>query len=970
MDAVVKTSGLSSLEADRLRDSCGRNQLDDPKVSRSFVSVAWEEIREPQILLLFAVGVLYSIWGDLLDTVTIFITIFLVVGVEVHTEYTAKTSLDRLQGSISYNVRVLRDGQPTVLNSEFLVPGDVFFLSRGQKVPCDALIVEAVGLSIDESMLSGEAQSDLTTTRAYAMTNVTSGRGTFVATAIGLSTQYARFRSLSRKHAKEGKTPIQKLLKAAALSLTYLAILVSFAVFLLVMYVGRPWHIALLTAMSLAFATIPEELPLIIKAVLAVGARRLAAGGMLVRKLKAADAMGSINILCTDKTGTLTRGTGMVLRGAIVVESYDPSLRGIGLKAVSTELRSPPVHASGGATLDIMAPLLSAWVLSTGIEDMKEPAGASELDYFDSAVLDFLKGEVGQTAVPITTMERIITSFPHTDGEVSFDPTTKISGRSRSSAPAESSPNARRVVVLKGAPEKVIARCSSALVSSSATLEESMVKVMTGAAHHAPIDRHVLPNQLAEKSGTDRLIAFAIRLAESVSMGAGVDILDSEDFSFVGALAFHDPIHPSSAETVRQLQNAGIHIVMVTGDSEATAVAVAKDVGILLGPATQGTSVSGIEMKPLMDKTDAESTGLRVLSRMTPVDKLKFVEALQKDGHVVAMIGDGANDGPALAKADVGIAVGGAMNRTVSALQSNMFTSDQRNVNCPIVPLRGHHGNGVMVQDVAMDSASLVLLSPEGGISGLIECIREGRRMHDNVRKTIVFYLACKLALVSLFVVSLAAFGALPLNPVHVIVLEMFMDLGASATYTLEKAEGRIMDRRPSKSAEEVFGRSTLLAIFFSGISLFVVVAGAFFVGHFYLLPSDPSADSRIPMSLAFMAWLIGHVVLGLELRTRNTPLFHHGFFSNVAFILWALAAFGTGIAVTFIPGLNDVLGLPALAWDSIGLLWLASVAIILLPGELLKFAGVWMKPQNTRTESHDEEDRLSMDEFPLLKRT
>ncbi|KAJ3327110.1 hypothetical protein HDU93_002118, partial [Gonapodya sp. JEL0774] len=696
------------------------------------------------MVLLLILGTLYTLWGSLVDarescntvrvkkrdspsiTVTIIITVVLLVSVEVNTEYNAKSSLDKLHSSIAHNIAVLRDGKLGILRSDRLVPGDVFFLSRGQKVPCDAQVIESVGLAIEENLLSGESapvskyvagpgsSDDTEVDKAYAMTNVVSGRGTFLATQTGLTTRYANLRSLSSKRfkTKDKKTPIQKLMKHVAYVLTWNAAAVSAVVlFLTYFVVGTTWQAAILTAMSLAFATIPEELPLIVKAVMAVGARNMATHGALIRRLRAADALGAVEVLVTDKTGTLTRGIGMDLRSAVLISVGDISRAnadGHTMKAIYPASDVPLTSSD----IERIALFLSTWALSTGLLS-NDSHSLHELDLFDAAITAYLDTDSGRLPVYREALASAIAEFPKPVSEMPFDPITRVSGRCRASV-GESSQ--RIAVVIKGSAETVLARCSLALEPKAKEGEEG-----SQVAHTVELTSDARSAAMAyfrDAANSGQVIAYGMKTFEAPGLPSPDDhtLFETSDFTFVGGFLFHDPVLPSAPSTIAKLREAGVRVVMATGDGEGTAVAVATETGILLGPATPNSVMSGKELAQVLssqdDRRGIEKELATVYYRASPEDKYSLVSALQKAGFVVGMVGDGANDGPALAQADVGVAVGGGRNRT----------------------------------DVAMDSASLVLLSPEGGIAGLVDCIQEGRRMQDNVRKTVVFYLACKSA--------------------------------------------------------------------------------------------------------------------------------------------------------------------------------------------------------------------------------
>ncbi|KAJ2877706.1 hypothetical protein FB639_003648, partial [Coemansia asiatica] len=739
---VDPSRGLDRLEAYNRHGRFGPNIPVDLGHQLSIFSVLIEESTEPMMLLLLSVGALYSLWGEPWDAATIFVAIAAVIGLEAFTEWRAKSALASLRNSVPTNTTVLRDGCETVAAADNLVIGDVIMLSHGQSVPADAVIAVCHGFAVDESILTGEsmgvykvalgsAARDMFTddNRQYhesnsngnngaseqqfggsninsrsndddetdnwiphslvcAGTTVSAGRAVCIVVATGTQTRIASSIAALMRGTKPPPTPLQLRMGRLASTLSVVAICICTAVTGIGLVQGMEWRRALIMGMSLAFATIPEEMPLIAKASLALGSRSLARHKLLVRKLAAADALSSVSVIVTDKTGTLTRNQ-LVVSSILAVGSKDPD------GTVSARTRSaaePPKSYLSRA-------------VAVGNSDAEQALSETETE----------------------------SSFPQDIA-----------------AP-------KHWTVIKGAPETLLPRCTrvwksastgvvsltgesiaSGTVDGIGTLTASFMQTLTRSATDIAV-------------GGSRLIAYAIAITDSplfcesetttttaaaaaaAASGSPVATLDVArqgksaisvlpmDLIFVGAFAFYDPPQREARPVIQECQDAGIRVILATGDHPSTALAVASAVGIserphyqpgynAIGPGPNPLSAAGASSltvgssspAPLQSASEVHAiTGemvqrslasnefmqlideSNVFARVTPAQKLRLVHALQSRGETVAFIGDGINDAPSLMRADVGICMGG-----------NPSTAD-----------------------VAMDSASLVVLS--GRFSGV-----------------------------------------------------------------------------------------------------------------------------------------------------------------------------------------------------------------------------------------------------------
>lgn len=726
-----------------------------------------ESLFEPLQLLLIAVGVLSAVFGQLGDAIAIFVIIALVASVEAITEARAKSALRALRSLSAPTARVRRDGTVSTIPADRVVLGDLLEIEAGDVIAADCRVVDAAGLAIDESALTGEPMSaakgpDAVPTDAplaerssmlYAGTAALAGSGVGLVVAAGAQSEMGRLGQLVAE-AKEPPTPLQRAMGELARAALALAIAASVLVPLIGVLRGRSVRQMLLDGLTLAFATIPEELPILVTVLVAVGGLRLAKRGVLLRKLRAAEAVGAITVLLTDKTGTLT------------------------------ENRLRLEHVEGDSTLRVLATAVAAL------------GGATPQDPIDRALAAAPHGPRPPGAAR---------RFP-------FDPQRKREGA------VWSGPDSRYVAV-KGAPEAVLAACT-----------------MTEA------DRERLLERVTELARDGlRVIAVAARHTDQPPR----DAQDAErELSFVGLAAFADPLRPGVHEAVQTLAGGGVRTIMVTGDHPLTAQAIAHQAGLH----AEGPLLGGAALDQLDDQELAKLlAGDAVIARATPADKLRLVRVLQRSGESVAVTGDGVNDAPALAGADVGIAMGA----------------------------RG--------TDLAREAADLILT--DDAYPTIVHAVAGGRGLGAQLRRAVAFYLGAKIALVAVVAVPLALGLPAPFHPVHIVLLELFMDLGASVAFVSEPTPSNAMSRAPRSPAARFLDTPELLAIATTGLALSAAVLPAFLLVR-------SSAGTTTATAAALSAWLVAHAAIAWTLRVSPRLPWAR----NVAFPAWALVAALTGL--------------------------------------------------------------------------
>ncbi len=818
--------GLKTGEAARRLEQYGSNRLVGPR-RVTFIDIFWEEVREPLILLLLVVAVLYSIWGDFGDFLTIVFVVIALVFAEVYNEYRAKKSIATLKSLSAPLAPVIRDGRLQEVKTEVLVPGDILLLRVGERVQADARLIESFGLEIDESALTGEsvpvvkdahetisASAPLAekTNEVFSGTVVTRGRGKAAITATGMNTELGHIAGLVRE-AKEPRTPLQQAMRELSGYLIWVAVGFSLLIPVAGLLEGRPFRQMILTGLSLAFATIPEEMPIIITMVLGLGALQLAQHHALVKRLKAAETLGSVTLIATDKTGTLTENhmvvshistnNRLVEYGKVALSPEDLRLLGIGALANNAILKQ---SGNGG---------------SYYVGDPTDVALA--------------EASAGQKPEDIRRCYRLINEFTF--------------GAKRKIMSAVFERSGRLQVYAKGAPESILER-------STSYQAEGQEKQMT------PGRKNEVLKQASEmaKNGL-RVIGFAYK---DISHDGHVVREEAEScLTFVGIVGLLDPPRTDVPEAINETKNAGIQVMMITGDYPVTAEAISKMVGIRTSPKV----ITGEELNRMSDEELQQMVkNTSVFARIAPTDKLRIVRAAQRNGEIVAVTGDGINDAPALSEANIGIAM-------------------------------GETGT-----DVAREAADMVLTNDD--FATIAFAVRGGRRIFDNLRKGVRYYLAVKVGLISIFLLPIILGIPLPFAPIQIIVLELFMDLGASAAFVAEPAARDIMDRPPRNPSERFMNRTMIRDIAIGGLMLFLAVTSVF------LFVNSRTGNPTIAQTSAFTTWIFTHIFLAFNMRSDTEPLIHLGLFSNRPMDIWAITAIGLVIFTVLTPFLHPALKL------------------------------------------------------------
>ncbi|NPV55352.1 MAG: cation-transporting P-type ATPase [Anaerolineae bacterium] len=822
-----QVDGLSEQEVKIRLAQVGSNTLTEEK-KEPFWQVFFEELREPMVLMLLVTGVLYAVWGELADAIMIFVIILALNTVEVINERRSKNAIASLRKLAEPNTAVRRDGRFLEIPLEQVVPGDLIILQSGHRVSADARLVESFGLSVDESTLTGESLPVEKSAVAgidpdaplaerhnmvYSSTLVSRGKGTAIVVATGMNTEIGRIAGMARQ-VKEPRTPLQNMMDELSKVLIWFALGFSVLVPLIGIFLAhQPPKQMLLTGLSLAFATIPEELPIIITMVLSLGAFRLSKKHAIAKRLNAVESLGSVTVIATDKTGTLTENR---------------------MKVVNLETR-----ASHSRLLEI----------GMFCNDALPNGAVYQGDAMDTALM-----RAAQQAGWDVNAERRARPILV---EYTFD-------NERKRMSTLSLRDGRLWLAVKGAPESVLQQSTHILDGETAEVltEESRQNILERVTHLAADGLRVLG--CAERF-----------LVEDASDPATAE----RGLTFVGLVGLQDPARPQARDAIATCQRAGVRIIMITGDHPLTARAIARQVGL------DGNHeiITGSEIDRLSDdKLIAVVQRAAIFARTTPEHKLRIVQALQAMGERVAVTGDGVNDAPALSAADIGVAM-------------------------------GETGT-----DVAREASDMILA--DDNFITIVNAVREGRLIYENLKKGVRYYLTCKLALVLITLLPTLLLIPVPFAPVQIILMELFMDLMAAAAFVAEKPEADLLDQKPRDPKARFMDRAMINSIITSSLGLFAAVSAV------YLFTWYGTQNQVTSQTVAFFAWLIGHVFLAFNMRSERQPILQLGLGSNRMMLIWSGGIVAFLIIVSLIPGVQQLMKVTRLTVSQWGLVFAATV--------------------------------------------
>jgi Ca2+-transporting ATPase len=631
------TEGLTAQEAQKRIEIYGENALDEGK-KKSIVVKFFEQFKDFMIIVLLVAAVISAVFShDVVDSVIILLVVVLNAVFGVIQEAKAEQAIEALKEMSSPNANVRRDGHVITVKSDELVPGDIVLLEAGDVVPADVRLLEAASLKIEEAALTGESvpvEKEATVltgsdigigdriNMAYSNSNVTYGRGFGVVVGTGMNTEVGKIAGMLANE-QETETPLKQNLNQLGKMLTIAILAIAAIMFVVGMFNGRTWIDMLLTSISLAVAAIPEGLPAIVTIILALGTQKMAKKNSIVRKLPAVETLGSTDIICSDKTGTLT-------------------LNQMTVEALYTD--GKVAKATDTISTDNMALKIMNFANDTKIAQDGSLIG----DPTETALVQFGLDHEFNVTEKVAAQPRV--------AEIPFDSDRKLMST------IHQLPEGGFLVAVKGAPDELVKRCKEILVNGSTTVldEKSRQEILT-------------TNTSLAKQAL-RVLGTAYKYVETIPTEMDSDVVET-DLVFAGLVGMIDPERKEAAEAVKVAKEAGIRPIMITGDHRDTAEAIAARLGIIKA-GDDDAVITGAELNELSDEEFAEKVGnYSVYARVSPEHKVRIVKAWQQEGKVVAMTGDGVNDAPALKAADIGIGMG-ITGTEVSKGASDMVLAD------------------------------------------------------------------------------------------------------------------------------------------------------------------------------------------------------------------------------------------------------------------------------------------------------
>ena len=855
LDSSVE--GLSTAQAQERLATYGRNELEEGE-KRSLLAKFLDQFKDLMIIILLAAAALSVItegMDGLTDAMIILAVVVLNAAFGVYQEGQAEAAIEALKNMSSPMARVRRDGHVIEIDSKELVPGDIVLLEAGDVVPADMRLLEAASLKIEEAALTGESvpvEKDITqmveadagigdrVNMGYQNSNVTYGRGIGVVTNTGMYTEVGKIADMLA-NADETETPLKQSLEQLSKALTYLIIVIAVITFLVGVFVrGEHPLEGLMVAVALAVAAIPEGLPAIVTIVLSLGTTTLAKRNSIVRKLPAVETLGSTEIIASDKTGTLTMNQ-------MTVEKVYTNGQ---LQSSAAEI------AASNNTLRIMNFANDTKVDPSGklIGDPTETALVQfGLDHnFD--VREILKDEPRVAELPFDSDRKLMSTI-HKEADGSY------------------------FIAVKGAPDQLLKRVTRIEVNGE-------VRPITDEDKKAILATN---KDLAKQAL--RVLMMAYKTSKEIPTLES-EIVES-DLIFSGLVGMIDPERPEAAEAVRVAKEAGIRPIMITGDHQDTAEAIAKRLGIIDPNDTEDHVFTGAELNELSDEEFQKVfKQYSVYARVSPEHKVRIVKAWQNEGKVVAMTGDGVNDAPSLKTADIGI------------------------------------GMGITGTEVSKGASDMVLA--DDNFATIIVAVEEGRKVFSNIQKSIQYLLSANMAEVfTIFFATLLGWDVL--QPVHLLWINLVTDTLPAIALGVEPAEPGVMTHKPRGRKSNFFDGGVFGAIIYQGIFQTMLVLGVY--GWALLFPEHQShteihADA---LTMAFATLGLIQLLHAFNVKSVYQSIFKVGLFKNKTFNWSIPVAFVLLMATIIVPGFNKLFHVSHLSLTQWLAVMIGSLLIVVL---------------------------------------
>ena len=840
-------SGLSDKQVKERLEKYGENKLAEAK-KMTVLQRFFQQLKDPMLLILLAAAAVSAVTNALsgesfTEVFIILVVVLLNAVLGVIQESKAEAAIEALQSMTAAKCKVMRNGELKVIESSRLVPGDIVILEAGDAVPADGRLLESASLKIEEAALTGESipvnkavevifDGDVPLgdrrNMCYMGSTVVYGRGRAVVTATGMETEMGRIAGVLAQTEQE-QTPLQRKLSQLGSVLSKLVLGICVFIFVFDLIVAGDFSLdsvlrTFMVAVSLAVAAIPEGLATVVTVVLSIGVTNMSKRNAVIRRLTAVETLGCTQVICSDKTGTLTQNK------MTVVEHYGPADK----LAAAMVLCCDAVYSPDGA--------------------QGEPTEAALVNFgaANGQIKPELEKEQPRAAeAPFDSMRKMMSTV-HKCGDSYIQYT-------------------------KGAPDEVLKCCTSYLNNGEVLplTDEKREEIL--AVNHAMADRAL------------RVLAAAERRWGALPEDCSPASLEQE-LCFIGLTGMIDPVRPEVKAAIDECRRAGIRPIMITGDHKDTAVAIARELGII-DDASQ--AIEGRELNKLSDdELDKVIDKYSVYARVQPEHKVRIVSSWRRRGAITAMTGDGVNDAPSIKSADIGV------------------------------------GMGITGTDVTKNVADMVL--SDDNFATIVDAVGEGRRIYDNIRKTIQFLLASNMSeVVGVFAATLMGFTLL--NPVHLLFINLITDCFPALALGLERGEPDIMDRPPRKASDGIFAGGLGVDIAYQGVLIAVITLTSYIIGHcmeagHFAWPHGVSDDG---MTMAFLTMNMCEILHSFNMRSQRRSIFMLPGHNK---LLWGamLAALTLTTIVLEVPAIAAAFGFTPVDWNEYAVA--LGLAILVIP--------------------------------------
>lgn len=852
--------GLTGAEAQRRLTRDGKNKLAEAKKD-SLLKRFLSQMADPMILVLIAAAAVSGVTSfyageNFADVIIILAVVVINALLGMYQESKAEKAIEALQEMAAATSRVLRDGRIEQVKSEELVVGDVVLLEAGDAVPADGRIIECASMKIEEAALTGESVPVTKTTdvlyageakdvplgdrknMVYMGSTVVYGRGAAVICATGMDTEMGKIAD-ALAQAQEGKTPLQIKLTQLSKILTVLVLAICVIIFAVSLLRagsldGKVLLDTFMIAVSLAVAAIPEGLAAVVTIVLSIGVTNMSKQNAIIRKLTAVETLGCAQIICSDKTGTLTQNK------MTVVDAYG----------------------------DDQALLASAMALCSDAR-IEEGSDSAIGEPTECALVNYAH----QLGMEKQALEMALPRI----GEVPFD-----SGRKMMSTLHEDKDELKILQYTKGAPDEVLKKCTKIWRDGQAVSMTDADRANIAAANKQMADRAL------------RVLMAAMRIYDEMPTELTPEAVE-QDLCFIGLEGMIDPVRPEVKAAIAKCNEAGIRPIMITGDHIDTASAIGRELGIL---DDTHHAITGAMLNEMDDEQfEKEIEHISVYARVQPEHKVRIVNMWKKKGYVTAMTGDGVNDAPSIKSADIGV------------------------------------GMGITGTDVTKNVADMVLA--DDNFATIVGAVAEGRRIYDNIRKSIQFLLASNMSeVLSIFAATMLGFVIL--QPVHLLWINLITDCFPALALGMERPEADIMQRKPRKTDDGIFAGGLGIDMLYQGVILAGLTLTAYFIGHYIEAGVWEITTSPDGTTMAFLTLSMAEIFHSFNMRSQRDSLLHMKYM-NPALIWSSIASFAATTLVIYVPFLAD-----AFEFEHISLMEYAialGLAFLVIPiVEIIKF--------------------------------